>query len=589
MMAGQPEIRRLKIERFRGLKSLDWHPSSGVNLIVGGGDTGKSTILEAIALLFSPVGNVGVQETDYFDRETDAEFLIEATIRAPEDMELEAKATQALLPWEWKGGSAIIPEIDLTGGAAPVSALETVYVVRARGTEGIEVIWEIVQPDGNVASFPPGLRRLFGIVRLSGDDRNDRDLRLVHGSALDRLVSKANFKAQVSQQIAHFDLPLDAEQTAALKGLADDLEGRGLPRGDRLGLTSGQGISIGSLIGLMAEKNGTSLPLASWGAGTRRMASLAVASQMDAKFRITLIDEIERGLEPYRLRDLADDLLDEEGQTFITTHSSVALNAFSSASLHYMDAKSTLAQLNRGKVQAHQTAHPETFLARVAIIGEGDTEVGFLNVLLEKALTKSPRKLGFHLSSGGGDDKMLPLLQAISATGLVCAALCDNDGKSPGLWAGVKALMKDTLLQWNNGCIEENVITYVADADLWDLLADTDGATGERARTLADRLGIVSKDKADIEAACAANGTTLRAVILAAATGKKEGAPDEAAKKTWAKHPQKWFKSVDGGAELANKLITMKLWPKIESTMLPFFNALRHLAGDPPLEPGDIS
>ncbi|MQB46048.1 AAA family ATPase [Rhizobium sp. ICMP 5592] len=588
-MAGQPEIRRLKIERYRGLEALDWRPSSGVNLIVGGGDTGKSTVLEAIALLFSPVGNVGAQETDYFERETDAEFVIEATIRVPEEMELEAKTTQALLPWEWKDGAASIPDIDLTAGVAQASVLETVYVVRARGTEGIEVIWEIGQPDGSLASFPPGLRRLFGIVRLSGDDRNDRDLRLVHGSALDRLVSKPNFKAQVSQQIAQFDLNLDEDQTASLKGLADDLEERGLPRGDRLGLTSGQGISIGSLIGLMADKNGTSLPVASWGAGTRRMASLAVASQMDAKFRITLIDEIERGLEPYRLRALADDLLASPGQSFITTHSSVALNAFSAASLHYLDAKSTLAQLDRAKIQTHQAANPEMFLARVAIIGEGDTEVGFLNVFLDKALSNSPRKLGFHLSSGGGDDKMLPLLQAISATGLVCAALCDNDGKSTGSWAKVKASMGDTLLQWAQGCIEENIIAQVPNAQLWDLLADPDGATGDRARTLADRLGIQSKDKVDIESACTATGTSLRAVIVAAATGSKDGAPDDVTRKAWGKHSQKWFKSVEGGQELANKVFTMGLWPAIEPTMLPFFNVLRHLAGDAPLNTGDIS
>jgi putative ATP-dependent endonuclease of the OLD family len=47
-------ILRLTIERFRGIKSLSWYPSAGVNVVLGGGDVGKSTILDAIALLLAP-------------------------------------------------------------------------------------------------------------------------------------------------------------------------------------------------------------------------------------------------------------------------------------------------------------------------------------------------------------------------------------------------------------------------------------------------------------------------------------------------------------------------------------------------------
>jgi len=41
-------IYTLTIERFRGITSLKWKPSRGVNVILGGGDVGKTTILEAI-------------------------------------------------------------------------------------------------------------------------------------------------------------------------------------------------------------------------------------------------------------------------------------------------------------------------------------------------------------------------------------------------------------------------------------------------------------------------------------------------------------------------------------------------------------
>lgn len=64
-----PTILRLKIDRFRGLKAIDWSPSPGLNLILGGGDVGKTTILDAIALLLSPVNPANLPDTDFYGRE----------------------------------------------------------------------------------------------------------------------------------------------------------------------------------------------------------------------------------------------------------------------------------------------------------------------------------------------------------------------------------------------------------------------------------------------------------------------------------------------------------------------------------------
>jgi putative ATP-dependent endonuclease of the OLD family len=46
-----PAIYWLSIKRFRGIKTLSWRPARGVNAILGGGDIGKTTILDAISLL----------------------------------------------------------------------------------------------------------------------------------------------------------------------------------------------------------------------------------------------------------------------------------------------------------------------------------------------------------------------------------------------------------------------------------------------------------------------------------------------------------------------------------------------------------
>src|SRR3989338_7190238 len=78
-----PVIYHLAIERFRGIKALSWHPASGVNVILGGGDVGKTTILDAIGLLLSPNNSTLLFDTDYHARDDKAGFVIEAVIALP--------------------------------------------------------------------------------------------------------------------------------------------------------------------------------------------------------------------------------------------------------------------------------------------------------------------------------------------------------------------------------------------------------------------------------------------------------------------------------------------------------------------------
>lgn len=75
-----PRIRRLEISRFRGIEHLVWHPGQGLNIILGGGDVGKTTILDAIALLLSPTNPTTLTDFDYYDRAFASGFAIEAVM-----------------------------------------------------------------------------------------------------------------------------------------------------------------------------------------------------------------------------------------------------------------------------------------------------------------------------------------------------------------------------------------------------------------------------------------------------------------------------------------------------------------------------
>lgn len=544
-----------------------------MNVIIGGGDTGKTTILEAIGLLLSPSNSTIVSESDYWQRDASEEFCIDGVFSLPESSEMSTQPKFAW-PWNWDGQNAVLPTD--VGGDADAPPDNPVYWFRLRGTTELELLWELVQPNGDADSLTTGIRRAVGLVRLSGDDRNDRDLRLVYGSALDRLFSDVSLRARIGKEVSKIDLnaPLGDDGRESIDDLSARFEKASLPHGLSLGLTTTHGLSIGALIGLHAEKDDTDLPLSSWGAGTRRMAALETASVNRTNTSIAAIDEIERGLEPYRLRKLIGSVIGSFCQSFVTTHSAVAIACTEKADLWYLDSCGQIGPLPRHKIEQQQRRDPETFLSRVAVIAEGATEVGFLRYLLECAFSGEPLDRGVRVCDGQGNDATLGLLEALSSSGLLFCGLADNEGRNPERWKALKDQLGDALLQWPTGCTEEQVIANIPDDQLGKLVTDTDGAEdGLRLRTLADRLGSQDKSLDKIRQALDATGTSLRTLIIAAATGDKDGAP-EGSEKEWKAHARCWFKSEAGGRELAKRMLSGGAWPNLRPSLMPLINAV---------------
>jgi putative ATP-dependent endonuclease of OLD family len=566
-------IYSLAIERFRGITSLRWKPSRGVNVILGGGDVGKTTILEAIALLFSPVNSTTLSDPDYHDRDIETGFYIEAVLSLAVGAGMSSQMKHSW-PWEWTGEEAAVPAIKDDGRVAG----EAVYRVRVRGTEGLELAYEIVQPDGSADSFPVALRRAIGLVRLSGDDRNDRDLRLVQGSALDRLLSDKGLRSRMASELAKSDVrnELTTEAQTGLKNLDMAFQRESLPAGLDLAITGGQGASIASMIGLTADRFGTQLPLASWGAGTRRLSALAIAELNQGDAPITLVDEVERGLEPYRQRRLIAKLQTGSSQVFLTTHSPAAISSAATSSIWYVDHTGHIGPLDATKIAKHRKTDPEAFLSRLSIVAEGATELGFTTAILERAFGSVLEQHGVHVSDGGGHEATLGILEALAAGGLRFGGFADDEGKHPTRWAKLHTKLGALLFRWPSLCIEENIIALVPDDKLEAFIIDPVGEkTGTRLRNLADRLGIGDKDVAALKAKA---GTDFKAHIVEAALGSVP-AGKEGEKNEFKAHAAQWFKSVDGGRELAGKLFSLALWPALKPQLLPFCNAARAAIG----------
>ncbi len=570
-----PTIYCLTITRFRGIQELVWHPGRGVNIILGGGDVGKTTILDAVGLLFSPTNGSSISDTDYYRRNIDEEFVIEATVSLPFDTGIHDQLKPAW-PWNWSGTQAVVPSADAEELSEPV------YRLRVRGTADLELAYEILQPDGNADTLPVGLRRSIGLVRLSGDDRSDRDLRLVQGSALDRLLSDKALRSRIASELAKTDVEnqlLDSGRQA-LADLDAAFSKQRLPNSLQLSITGGPGASIASLIGLTAARGGVQLPLANWGAGTRRLSALAIAEQNQGEHPLTLVDEIERGLEPYRQRLLLDKLQAGKSQVFITTHSPAAISAAAVASIWYVDHSGKIGALDATKIARHRKDDPDTFLSRLAIICEGVTEVGFVTALLERACGSPLQFHGIHISDGNGNDNTILLLEALSDGGLLFGCFADDEGTHPTRWGKITQAQGPLVFRWASGCIEQNIISAVADDKLEALLTDPTGRkTGQRLRTLADRLGISEKDFSIVSAEA---GTGLKTLIIEAATGVvPAGKAIEA--NEYKSHAQAWFKTLQGGHELAAKALTLGPWAICRAQLLPFCNAVRKAVDLPDL------
>src|SRR3954453_5092919 len=95
-----PNIRRHSIARFRWIKALCWYPTQGVNFILGGGYVGKTTILDAIALLLSPTNPSVVPDTDDYGRAEKDGFVIDAILTLRPESNLN-QSHMPSWPWDW--------------------------------------------------------------------------------------------------------------------------------------------------------------------------------------------------------------------------------------------------------------------------------------------------------------------------------------------------------------------------------------------------------------------------------------------------------------------------------------------------------
>ena len=179
------------------------------------------------------------------------------------------------------------------------------------------------------------------------------------------------------------------------------------------------------------------VPLRNKGSGSKKLIATAMQMKLHDGKNIALIDEIELGLEPHRIRGLIYKLKKSRQQIFATTHSSIVVKELNviDNELHVCKRGATgmvtLESLGTiPEIQGAVRANPEAFLGSKIIACEGPTEIGCLRAYdnyrfdENNAPVWSLCNFVFQLRWDGTDkDGHL----AADLMGYNTAILCDND------------------------------------------------------------------------------------------------------------------------------------------------------------------
>lgn len=535
-------IRRLRLKEFRSLSELVWHPSPGLNVLIGPGDAGKTTVLEAVALILSPNPSQAASELDYRNLDTGTSFTVEVVIGDLSDELLAACFPAPLSGWRAKDQTL------LPGPSDGDDGVESVLVLQLTGTPDLELRHELVQPGAASRPLTVAQRNAIGLWNVTGGRGAQSQLRMSGGSLLERALGRDVMRAPAAAALrdARHGLQVPDEGKRRLTLVEDRLKAAGLTLGRLdLAITPGGGQTPVQLLNLIVVTETGYVPLSSFGHGTQQMAMVALATSQASTSPIAVLDEIEVGLEPYRHRELVRSLretLTAHGQAFLTTHSGTVLSLLSEGEAWRMHASARSVEVRPllGSLHKTLTKDPEALLSHLPVVCEGATEVGFADVLLRNAtaLGMPPYdSVGIRLVDGQGHELALDLTQAFSDLGIPVAVLVDEESFRSGTRAALASRPGVTLRTLPGGSCTEAVVAAALPTGALDLLIalpGRDGPADQDARMKAVTTQLGDQRVCDVASAISAHGEreTREAIGVAA-------------------HRGKWFKSRAAGAELA--------------------------------------
>jgi putative ATP-dependent endonuclease of the OLD family len=438
-------IVQVDISNFRGIKQLFWNPSDGANCLIGPGDSGKTSVLDAIELAFAARSGVTFDDTDFYDVSPKSNPIsIMVTISdLPADFLKEDRYATYLRGWD-QAGKRLEDEPD-------EGRLEYALSIRLTVDHSLEGEWSLynlrvdqgTQHPRNLAfqdrqDIAPSRLGPYADRHLSWS-RHSILNRITKGSAGSRgLMAEAGRVAR--QEFSKDSKTLFADTIAQAKlaakrlgvSVSDDLQA--MLDVQAVGL-SGGGISL----------HDGDLPLRRLGIGSARLFIAALQDHARTNASVALIDEVEHGLEPHRISRLLRQLKEPKSgtatkaQVFMTTHSPVVLQELGVGELNVVRRKPstgvvTICSANQVfkelDAQSQPRANPQAYLAPSILVCEGKTEVGLVRGLDDFWVENGQLPFstaGVVAISGNGIDQAPVVAGYFSLLGYSVGLLLDGD------------------------------------------------------------------------------------------------------------------------------------------------------------------
>jgi putative ATP-dependent endonuclease of OLD family len=437
------QVRHIHIKNFRAIKELEWLPKPGLNCLIGPGDSGKSTILDAIDLALGARRSYPFTDADFFELNTDSPIEIWVTLGALND-QLKNIDVYGMFLRSFNSSSGTITD-------EPQTSEEIVLTLKLTVGADLDADWllysERAESEGTERRLPWKHRELVTPARLGV--ASNQHLAWGSRSVLNKLsedsfdisstlaqLSRSAREAFSEHQIEGVDNVL-----TQVKTIANNL---GVPVGDLKASLDVNSVSLSH--GAISLHNNDNTPLRQLGTGSARLLISGLQKVASAS-KILIVDEAEYGLEPYRISRLLNELgsKSEEPlqQVFITTHSPFVLRELKAEQLHVLRKRTVAEQafsppyshkiysLNGGdEQQATLRACAEAFFSRAVIVGEGSTEVGIvrgLDLYKQDIQQLGIQAQGASCTDGGGGTNYFKRAEIFASLGYPTALLKDSD------------------------------------------------------------------------------------------------------------------------------------------------------------------
>jgi ABC-type multidrug transport system ATPase subunit len=468
-------IRHIEIQNFRTIKNLSWYPKSGLNCLIGPGDSGKSTLLDAIDLTLGARRSYSFNDADFYQLDTQEPLTITITLGNLHDDLKRIESYGFFLRGFNTETKEIIDE--------PQQGTETVLTIKLIVDRDLDPDWRLyserAEADGLERRLPWKHRELLSPARLGTTAH--QNLAWGSRSILNKLSEETlDVSSTLSQLGRQTREAFAAQQVEGVSEVLQQVQtisnGLGVPVGELRALLDVNGISLSN--GAISLHNDDNTPLRQLGTGSSRLL-ISGLQKAASQSEIIIVDEAEYGLEPYRITRLLNELgsKDEEStqQVFITTHSPYVLRELQAQQLHVIR-KPTLAQIelssenNRHEIysltgeglqQGTLRACAESFFSKRVIVCEGKTEVGFVRGIDLFCQDKNVNTIisnGVHCADGGGD-AMFDRAEIFASLGYPTAIFKDSDKAEQHRAHGERVIESGiSIFEWGQNRATEDAI-----------------------------------------------------------------------------------------------------------------------------------